>query len=132
MASNNDDGNNNNNNNLKADIASATEKVTGFLSTKVDDTKQYLEAKQRKFEISNEGTQLERTKEQVQGWFDKEIVQRAEDTKEGFQKMMGEDNNNNRNRNENEIRGVGEGDLDDGVCGTGEFNCNNPCGMFST
>jgi len=129
MASDNDDGNN-----LKADIASATEKVTDFFSTKVDDTKQYLEAKQRKFEISNEGTQLERTKEQVQGWFDKEFVQRAEDTKEGFQKMMGEDNNNNnRNRNENEIRGVGEGDLDGGVCGTtGESNCNNPCGMFST
>jgi hypothetical protein len=90
-----------------------------------------MEANQRKFEISDAGSDFERKKANVRGWFDNEIRPKAEETKEGFQKMttslgIKSKGENDENRNENEFRKVGEGDDD--------FNldCSNGCGLFST
>ena len=121
-------------NDTKADIAATTDKITGFFSDKIEDTKYQLEARQRKFAISGAGSKLDRKKAKVKNWFDKEVVARAEETKDGFQKMTGKDTQHDqgKNRNENEFRKVGEADVDDGCGGSIDFDCSNPCGVFST
>ena len=110
----------NGNNDIKADIAATTDKITGFFTDKIDDAKYQLEARQRKFEISGAGSKLGRKKAKIKNWFDKEVVARAETQ-----------NDEGKNRNENEFRRVGEGDID-GCSGSTDFNCSNPCGLFST
>mmetsp|Transcript_6031 Transcript_6031/g.14619 ORF Transcript_6031/g.14619 Transcript_6031/m.14619 type:complete len:120 (-) Transcript_6031:1862-2221(-) len=115
-----------NNNN---DINNEIDKITGFFTDKVDDAKYQLEARQRKFEISAAGSKLDRKKAKVQNWFDNKVVARVEEHKEGIQKLTG-DQQTNKNQNENKFRRVGEGDLDG--CDATNFDCSNPCGLFST
>ena len=119
----------NTNNDVNNDVNNDFDKITGFFTNKVDDAKYQLEARQRKFEISAAGSKLDRKKAKMQNWFDNKVVARVEEHTEGLQKLTG-DQQTNKNQNENKFRQVGEGDLDG--CDATNFDCSNPCGLFST
>ena len=104
------------------------DKITGFFTNKLDEAKYQLEARQRKFEISAAGSKLERKKANAMNWFDKEVVARADEANKELQKLK---KGETTNRNENELRRAGEGEIEG--CGVDfNFDCSNPCGLFST
>jgi hypothetical protein len=66
-------------------IAATTEKITDFVTDKVDDAKYELEARQRKFDISGDKSKLDRKTAKVENWFEK----KKDEAKEGFTKITG-------------------------------------------
>jgi len=129
----------NNSNGASNDITAATDKLKHFCADKVDDANYYMEKKQRQFEISDAGSDVNRMTTNTKQWFDKQkrdIENMTEEKKREFEKATGigsttkSSSNNNNNRNDNEIRRVGE-DVDGEGCGSNDFNCSS-CGLFST
>ena len=105
---------------IQEDITTATGKITGFISDKVDDAKYHMEARKRKFEISGESSGIDRTKDDVTRWF-----------YEGYKNLaanlvLEKDGEKKRKKNETE---VGDDDPDEPAgCGA----CVGGCGLFST
>ena len=62
----------NNSNGASNDITAATDKLKHFCADKVDDANYYMEKKQRQFEISDAGSDVNRMTTNTKQWFDKQ------------------------------------------------------------